>query len=325
MKVVLFLAVLAGVSWYFVRILQHEELRKARPGQSPAQLLWDGFASARPGGLAASAGLYLLGLGVWAGFWIGLLRHLGQRPSIAAAVRAYYLGHLGKYIPGKALALVIRATLVHGPGVRLGVAAQTAVYETLTSMAAGALVAVLLFTLSVADSAGKGWWALGLLALAGVPILPGIFNRVVRKLSAPLLEPGAEPLPPLRMTTLATGLVITSGGWLLLGVSLWAILEAVLPAPRGWDWETVTRCTAFIGLAYVAGFLLLAAPGGLGVRDGLLQQLLAQELSHSLSGEEANFRALVTVLLLRLLWTAAEVIMAAVVWWLPGPARGEAP
>ena len=322
MKVVLFLAVLAGVGWYFLRILQHEELRKADPSRSPARLLWDGLVSARPGGLAASAGLYLLGLSFWAGFWIGLLRYLGQRPSTAAAVRAYFVGQLGKYVPGKALALVIRATLVHGPGVRLGVAAQTALYETLTSMAAGAFVAVLLFSLTVSDSAGRGWLALGLLAVAGIPILPGVFNRVVRKLSAPLLEPGAEPLPPLRPTTLAAGLVVTSGGWLFLGVSLWAMLQAVLPSPRGWDGETVARCTAFIGLAYVAGFLLLVAPGGLGVRDGILQQLLAQELSHGLGREEANFRALVAVLLLRLLWTAAEVIMAGAVWWLPGPARG---
>ena len=44
-------------------------------------------------------------------FWYRLLRQLGQRPTALAAVRAYYIGHLGKYLPGKACALLLRATL----------------------------------------------------------------------------------------------------------------------------------------------------------------------------------------------------------------------
>ena len=32
------------------------------------------------------------------------LGELGQRPPLLMAVRAYYLGHLGKYLPGKAWA-----------------------------------------------------------------------------------------------------------------------------------------------------------------------------------------------------------------------------
>src|SRR5205823_12180519 len=98
-----------------------------------------GELSLRPGWLLASAGLYLLFLGCSAGFWYRLLWTFGQRHSASAAVRAYYVGQLGKYVPGKALALLVRGTMVQGPGVRLGVALITAFYEVLTTMAAGAL------------------------------------------------------------------------------------------------------------------------------------------------------------------------------------------
>src|SRR5207244_6475766 len=86
-----------------------------------------------------SSDLYVVGLGFWGAFWLRLLHRVGLRPSAGAAFRAYYVSHLGKYVPGKAWAILMRATLL--PGVRPGVAALTAAYETLTTMAAGALIA----------------------------------------------------------------------------------------------------------------------------------------------------------------------------------------
>ena len=59
--------------------------------------------------------LTAFGLGVSAVFWYGVLRAMGQCPSFATAIRAYYLGQMGKYLPGKAWALFLRAALIRGP------------------------------------------------------------------------------------------------------------------------------------------------------------------------------------------------------------------
>ena len=78
----------------------------------------------QPAWLALSAALYVLALAGSAWYWYHLLQVFGERPRLLPTFRAYYLGHLGKYVPGKAWALLLRGQLVRGPGtdVRLGVA-----------------------------------------------------------------------------------------------------------------------------------------------------------------------------------------------------------
>jgi len=82
------------------------------------------------------------------------------------------------------------------------------------------------------------------------------------------------------------------------------------------------RCTAYVALAYAAGFLVLAAPGGLGVRDFLLQHFLAEDLGRALGAEEAAGVAVVAALLMRLLWTVMDVAAAALCYWLPSQGSG---
>src|SRR5262249_61529487 len=99
---------------------------------------------AQPAWLIGAAVLYLAGLGFSMYFWFRLLRALDQQPALPTMIRAYYIGHLGKYVPGKAWSLLLRTTLAGGPRRPASVAALTAVYETLTTMAAGSLLAGLL-------------------------------------------------------------------------------------------------------------------------------------------------------------------------------------
>src|SRR5262249_33775999 len=121
-----------AVGWQFWRDLHHEGLQAL---------------SVDPGWLVTSALLYLAGMGFSAWFWYRLLVTFGERPVLLAAVRAYYLSQLGKYLPGKAWALMMRGALVQGPDCKLGVALIATFYEVLTMMASGALIAAVLFVI----------------------------------------------------------------------------------------------------------------------------------------------------------------------------------
>lgn len=292
LKAGLALAILVFVGRQFYRDLQRPEL---------AELTW------RPGWLALSALCYLAGLGFSWWFWQRLLNHCGARPTLFTSFRAYYIGHLGKYVPGKAWALLLRGTLVQGPCVRLGTAILTAFYEVLTTMAAGALIAAVVFALEPPRVADLAWppWLTGvlLLGLIGVPLLPMVFNFLVARLAAKLPSVQALDLPRLRLSTLLEGLGLTLLGWGLLGLGLWAMLQAALPDPPPLTAAIWLQVTAALALSYVAGFLALVMPGGVGVREFFLLQLLAWAGPQGLIA--------VAVLLTRLTWTAGELLLAA--------------
>jgi hypothetical protein len=303
LKVLMVVAVIIGVGWHLLGILHNEQLSQGDE-RTPAQVLWDEICAANLGGQLACAALYLGGLGFSAAFWV-ILIWAGDRLPAVPGVRAYYLSHLGKYVPVKGWALIMRTSLAAEAGCRPGVAVLTAVYEVLATMTAGALLAALLLVVLGGESTWL-WQAVALTVLAGVPILPGVFNRVVDWLARRFQTPGGVPLPRPRTGALLFGLLITGLGWFLLGASLQALLLAMgvesLGGLAGW-----MEATAFIAVSNVGAFVT-PSPAGLGVREFLLQQMLAPQM---------GARAVVVVLLLRLLWTVAEVLMGALVWWLP--------
>lgn len=273
----------------------------------------------RPLWLALAAVLYPLGLGFSASFWRLLLGHFGARPGPFSLCRAYYVSHLGKYVPGKALALWLRGLLLRPRNVPMGVALATGFYEVLTTMAAGALVAAVLFAVFPPPIAGLTWnplWTgLVLVAAAGIPLLPGIFNFLVRRLQRKY--PGMLGTGPaaLDFGHLLLGVGLTSLGWGMLGLSVWATLQGVLDAPPDLSLEVWARITAATALAYVAGFLTVILPGGIGLREYFLLNLLRP------FGAEPLVAA--AVLLLRLLWTGAELLLGGSLFFLgprPSPA-----
>src|SRR5438552_3627394 len=105
--------VVAAVGWHFTGLLRNPQL-------------WEQRFYINFGLVLVSALSYLLGLGSSGVFWHVLLRALRQRPaSFGATLRAYYLGQLGRYVPGKVVGLVWRARLLTGPEVNGGVAILT--------------------------------------------------------------------------------------------------------------------------------------------------------------------------------------------------------
>ena len=89
------------------------------------------------------------------------------------------------------------------------------------------------------------------------------------------------------------------------------MLQAVLPEPPAGTLSTWAQCTAGIAFANVAGFVIVVAPAGLGVREYLLRMLLS-------SFGPAPYIA-ASAILLRLDWIVAEAFFAA--WYLLAQAR----
>jgi hypothetical protein len=171
--------------------------------------------------------------------------------------------------------------------------------------------------------------ALVLVAVVGIPILPTVFNRLVGRIAAPFRRDDSRPLPKLDWTALFQGLGMTAGSWFFLSASLWMAVQAVLIDPPAWNFARWFYSTAYLALAYVGGFIILLVPSGLGVRELLLTPFLAVELERGgdLSAGDARALALLVVLVLRMVWTLAEILLIAAIYWVPvdSPGPGPAP
>jgi uncharacterized membrane protein YbhN (UPF0104 family) len=257
----------------------------------------------RPMWLVAAAVFYLLGQLGPGWFWWKTLRWLGQPARLLETLRAYYIGHIGKYAPGKALVIVIRAGLLRGGGTTATAATVAVFFETLTTMGIGAAMAVIILTVRFTEHR----WLIGTAALLWLvvsgPTSPAIFRRLVRFTGAGKLDPAmADRLTHLRYGSLVWSWLPIAAGWLLMGLSLWATARAAGFQSTLSSLDEIAFCTAAVAMAVVGGFLSFV-PGGLGVREAALLELLT--LCYGADG------ALIVSIVSRLVWVVGEVVISA--------------
>jgi glycosyltransferase 2 family protein len=258
------------------------------------------------GWLCAAGGLYLLGSLFCGVFWHSILRAMGQEIGLWKTLRAFYLGHLGKYVPGKAMVVILRAGMIRGPGVDAPLAVVSVFLETLTMMAVGALMAAGIVAVWFRGQPLLFWASLGLMAVAGLPTLPPVFRVLVRIVNLGKLSPAQlEKLDSLGYGTVILGWMLNAIGWAILGLSYWAVLRA-LGAGSESPWDQLHVTTAAVALATVVGFISMV-PSGAVVREAALAQ--ATKLMIPGIGDAI---ALVAAVLLRLVWLAAELVVLGV-------------
>jgi glycosyltransferase 2 family protein len=255
--------------------------------------------------LALSGVLYLVSLLPAGWFWQRVLRAMNQDPRFGETQRAYFVGHLGKYVPGKALVVIIRATLIGSPRVDPIVAGASVFVETLTMMAVGACLSAAIIPFWFGFHAWLIALSLGLALAAGVPTIPPVFRRLLRLTPFVRKDPARlGDLHGINWATLSLGWCAATIGWLVSGLSLWACLKST-GTPNLEPVAQLPLYTAAVALGTVAGFLSLI-PGGIVVREAVLMEILARHFGPS--------SALVAAVLLRLVWLVAELGISGILY-----------
>jgi uncharacterized membrane protein YbhN (UPF0104 family) len=256
-----------------------------------------------PGWLALGMLLYVAGLSACGAFFRTIMAASPTPVGWLPALRAYLISHLGKYVPGKAMVVIMRVGLLTPYGARASTAAFATLYETLVMMAAGSLVATLGFIVVPIELAPV-MAAVGLTLGMFFIVDPKIFPKIASMLSAPLKNVGPEALPKFSRRLLGEGILWSTAGWILLGLSQVAVARAILPEGTRVLISSWPLIIASVALATVAGFVVAIMPGGLGVREWVLMETLAPAI-----GAES---AVVAALALRLTWVLAESLVTAV-------------
>jgi uncharacterized membrane protein YbhN (UPF0104 family) len=230
--------------------------------------------------------------------WQILLAGLGSLVPARVAARILFLGQLGKYLPGSLWPILAQMELGRAYQVPRNRSASASVLTMLVSLLTGLLTA--LVTLPFIAGATPYLWTF----LAAPPLIACLHPRVLNPLMRRLLRLARQPAPPQPLTgrTLAHALAWSFAAWVCNGVQLW-LIAIRLGAPAGTGMLLAVGGYAF---AWCAGFLVVFAPAGVGVRE----VFLVATLSPTLGVGGATAAALVS----RALTTVGDLLSAAVAW-----------
>jgi uncharacterized membrane protein YbhN (UPF0104 family) len=226
---------------------------------------------ARPAWLLAGA---LLAAGAMVAIalpWRRALALLGAEPSPRATLVWYFLGEIGKYVPGGIWPVVGRAELARRGGIAR-VAAYVSVALSLGALYLSAmLLSAVLLPLRFLRAGGTAWlWVLVLLpiglALLHHRPLAWLVARAERLLHRELDVRIPRWSASLRLV------VIYVPSWLLVGTSTWCIARAFASNA---SWLTIAPAAV---LSWAVGFALVPVPGGIGVREAAFVALVGGAL-----------------------------------------------
>lgn len=217
--------------------------------------------------ILASAAVVLVTYAVLIETWRRIVSAWGSTMSFADAARIWCISNLGRYVPGKVWQIGAMTTLAERVGVSPIAAAGSAILNTIVNIATGFLVALVAGWRSF-NTLSKGHAVLGagllIVIIGGVMLLPVLMPAllgVARRFTGRTLAVAAIPHRAIYLS-LAGNIV----AWLLYGAAFQLFVHGVIgPAPG-----TFADYVTAYAWPYVLGYLVLVAPGGIGVRDGAL-------------------------------------------------------
>lgn len=287
------LIVTALFVWYVLRSLRGHDLSvyatpRAALGIVLAAVLW-------------SCGAPLLTLA-----WRGLLNGLGVSKPMRELFAIVGITQFAKYVPGNVAQYIGRVGMSLTRGIPARPLAVTLILETLLLIAAAIVTGIGSGTLSELGLQAVRHHGAQLALIAAVLVLTIAGLLVFRQIAPALLRrfaPRYAPtldgklLPP--QACLARAFLIYCAMYVGMGIALILLAQFLLPDAQHDHWLLI----AVFALAWVVGFVTPGAPGGLGVREGLMLLMLAPAYTAASAG--------ILVIALRIATTLGDVLVLA--------------
>ncbi|MFC4531573.1 lysylphosphatidylglycerol synthase domain-containing protein [Sphaerisporangium dianthi] len=232
----------------------------------------DGFSRLSWPLLAGSLVAVLAALAAGMLMWRALLADLGSPLPLTGAAKVFFVGQLGKYIPGSLWPVLAQMEMGKDLGVPRSRSATAFFLTYPIYLASGLSVAALTLPVFAGDSVARYAWLLLLLPVLVAGLHPRVVNGV--------LAFGLRLLrrPPLERPLSRRGVLASAGwafaGWAAYGVHLWLLVAGLGAAgPRA-----LLLSPGAFALAWCLGFIVVIAPAGAGVREVALVAALAPVL-----------------------------------------------
>ena len=220
----------------------------------------DALDGAAPGWLAVAVGLAAVGMVAIAVPWRRAIRLLGDDLPMAQVIPRYFVGEIGKYVPGGVWPIVGRGELARRWGVRRVAAYGSVLLSLLALYLAAMFVVVAGLPTLLRGGDGTGPVAvLALLPLGLVALHPRVLHAGIGLVERFARRPLDLPIPSWRAS--AALVVRYVPAWLAIGGATWAVARSLDPTVG------VAEIGTAATLSWLVGFVLVPVPGGVGVRE----------------------------------------------------------
>lgn len=216
-------------------------------------------------------------LAAWAYVLRSILRIFHIRTSYPRVFLSFTSSIFGKYVPGKIWGMIIRMRVKPAPDISKTDVVLSSVLEGVMITASGFLVG--LIAILRYFSANYVW----ILTCSAVAILTVIFlhpkifyffmNRLLSKLGKPIFPP-KDRVSYAKMLALL-GFSVFS--WMIAGLGFFTFLHAFYPL----EWTHLIDIASIAGFSFAVGNVAFFAPGGFGVREGVLLIFLSSFMPES--------------------------------------------
>jgi hypothetical protein len=277
----------------------------------------DGLGSLRITSGAVLASILIVavvigGAALYAVAWRGLLTASGAHLPFSTAYVIMVRSAIAKYLPGNVFQFLARAALARACGIPLEAIVVSTAVETILILIGALAVASwgLPRVASLVPHLGATPVWIILAALLGALATAAAVSRWRRALGAWLAARASYFAPRRAGPVVATTILELAA----LGACL-ALLNATLwPGAPSVSW--VDFASGF-SAAWIAGFVVPGAPGGIGIREFVLYGLLGRQLGTTHAAQ--------LFLLARLLTTAADLAAFGISYLVPQPRASPAP
>jgi glycosyltransferase 2 family protein len=220
----------------------------------------DALGTASPAWLGLALVLAAVGMTLIAVPWQRAIRVLGDDLPMGQVVARYYVGELGKYLPGGVWPVLGRGELARRWGVGRAAAYGSVALSLATLYLSAMFVVVLGLPVLLRGDDGTGpLVVLLLLPLGLVGLHPAVLRWTVGLVERLAKRPVGVVIPAWGTSA---GLVARYvPAWVAIGGATWAVARALDPS------APVAELLVAAVLSWVVGFVLVPVPGGVGVRE----------------------------------------------------------
>ncbi|MGC9366538.1 MAG: lysylphosphatidylglycerol synthase transmembrane domain-containing protein [bacterium] len=209
--------------------------------------------------------------------WKKLINSLGGEITYRRCLKIWFTSALGRYLPGKAWQMVGMIWLLSKQGISSEISVTASIFVQLYSLIPGLVVGMfsIIFLIPIFNIT----WTVLILIILIIFTISFAHPKVIGKITEYLAKKRGKQITLSGISLFSSFIYILTyfGYWIIRGLAFFFFIRAWLAVPSDIIFLLISIFTA----SYVSGLLFLLAPGGIGVREGIMQKLLEEVFKNS--------------------------------------------